>query len=292
MRRPFEIRTCRADDLWSVNWLRSLAGWNQSASFWGMLMGAPSAESWVASWGGGVVGSSVLWRYGSEMAWIGMVIVHPAYRRRGIARTLLKRCLDACQERGVARIGLDATPVGRELYSDLGFVETDEMIRHERAALSGELQMEAQDGSFASQREFSAIFDHAVLALDREGFGANRNRLIEQLAGECRLSLVVRDPLSGDLGYGMVRRGAGRLYLGPAVFSRTDLGRFATRLLLDESKPQPLIWDIPLKNETALDLAGECGFVERRRLHRMWLGADGSVPVSPKVWAIADPAVG
>lgn len=292
MRRSFEIRTCRADDLWSVNWLRSLAGWNQSASFWAMLMGAPSAESWVASWGDGVVGSSVLWRYGSEMAWIGMVIVHPAYRRRGIARALLKRCLDVCQERGVARIGLDATPVGRELYSDLGFVETDEIIRHERAALCGGLRIEVPDASFASQREFSAVLDHAVLALDRKAFGANRNRLIEGLSGECRLSLVMRDPVSGDLGYGMVRRGAGRLYLGPAVFSRADLGRFATRLLLDESRLEPLIWDIPLKNETALDLAGECGFLECRRLHRMWLGADRSVSVSPRVWAIADPAVG
>lgn len=45
----------------------------------------------------------------------------PAFRRRGVARTLVAALMDAARLRGATEISLDATAAGRPLYRGLGF---------------------------------------------------------------------------------------------------------------------------------------------------------------------------
>jgi ribosomal protein S18 acetylase RimI-like enzyme len=57
--------------------------------------------------------------------------VHPQERRRGVARALMARIVEALQERGVAYVGLDVRVdnVGaRALYDRLGFVEEERFL--------------------------------------------------------------------------------------------------------------------------------------------------------------------
>lgn len=61
-------------------------------------------------------------------AYIMNLYVHPAYRRRGIARRVLDRLVRAARDRGVDHITLEATAMGRPLYEAYGFVGmADEM---------------------------------------------------------------------------------------------------------------------------------------------------------------------
>ena len=46
----------------------------------------------------------------------------PAYRRRGIARHVLELLVEACRERNVTVISLEATAMGRPLYERFGFL--------------------------------------------------------------------------------------------------------------------------------------------------------------------------
>lgn len=55
------------------------------------------------------------------------VYVEPAWRRRGVAETLMRTVLDALASRGIQRIVLHASDAGRRLYERLGFVLTNEM---------------------------------------------------------------------------------------------------------------------------------------------------------------------
>jgi GNAT superfamily N-acetyltransferase len=55
------------------------------------------------------------------------VYVDPVWRRRGIAKALMRTLLDAISERGIGRIVLHASDEGRGLYERLGFVATNEM---------------------------------------------------------------------------------------------------------------------------------------------------------------------
>ncbi len=51
----------------------------------------------------------------------------PGYRRKGIARELMKRMIDWCRKEGFGSVLLHASEDGRPLYESLGFQPTNEM---------------------------------------------------------------------------------------------------------------------------------------------------------------------
>ena len=55
------------------------------------------------------------------------VYVEPAWRRRGVAETLMRTILDDLAARGIRRIVLHASAEGRRLYERLDSVQTNEM---------------------------------------------------------------------------------------------------------------------------------------------------------------------
>jgi GNAT superfamily N-acetyltransferase len=55
------------------------------------------------------------------------VVTVPGYRRRGIARRVMETILRWLAERGVQRVTLHTTEVGRPLYEQFGFVAGNEM---------------------------------------------------------------------------------------------------------------------------------------------------------------------
>lgn len=80
--------------------------------------------------GGGVVISAwpgVLGQHEPKRAMILNMYVEHEYRRRGIARELMKTMIAWCKENGFLRVGLHASDEGRPLYESLGFMPTNEM---------------------------------------------------------------------------------------------------------------------------------------------------------------------
>ena len=57
------------------------------------------------------------------------VYTEPAWRRRGLARSLMQIALEWCSAHGVGSVILHASPDGRPLYESLGFTPTNEMRR-------------------------------------------------------------------------------------------------------------------------------------------------------------------
>jgi GNAT superfamily N-acetyltransferase len=55
------------------------------------------------------------------------VYVYPDFRRKGIARQLMKTMIDWCRKEGFAAVYLHASQDGRPLYEALGFEPTSEM---------------------------------------------------------------------------------------------------------------------------------------------------------------------
>lgn len=62
-----------------------------------------------------------------KTAWVNAVFVHPAYRRRGIARRLMQMTIEWARARHCRRVRLRASDEGRELYASLGFGAGREM---------------------------------------------------------------------------------------------------------------------------------------------------------------------
>ncbi|MBB5233841.1 GNAT family N-acetyltransferase [Deinococcus budaensis] len=100
------------------------AAWVAGALERGVYLG------WLAEKGGKVVagaGVTLLeWgpSRGDPQPWRGRVVnvwTDPDFRRRGLARELVTRCLAAARGRGVSRLSLGTTPQARALYGALGF---------------------------------------------------------------------------------------------------------------------------------------------------------------------------
>ena len=62
-----------------------------------------------------------------QRAWIQNVYVAPEFRRRGIAREIMRTLIDWCRDQGFNSVNLHASTDGRPLYEQLGFEATNEM---------------------------------------------------------------------------------------------------------------------------------------------------------------------
>ena len=104
------------------------AGWNQIEADWRRMRDLEPEGGVVAEWDGVPVGTTIAVTFG-PIAWIAMVLVDEAYRGRGIARRLMATALEWLDERGVATVRLDATPLGQPVYERLGFQPQFELQR-------------------------------------------------------------------------------------------------------------------------------------------------------------------
>jgi GNAT superfamily N-acetyltransferase len=97
------------------------AGWNQTPADWLALMTDSPEGCLGIACDGRIVATTTLVCYEKRLAWIGMVLTHPDYQRRGFARKLVSQAIDMAHDREVRTIKLDATDLGRPLYESLGF---------------------------------------------------------------------------------------------------------------------------------------------------------------------------
>ena len=109
------IRTMTRADIDLGMRLKEQAGWNQTEDDWRRLIESDPEGVFVAELTQGSVpaGAAATVCYGKRLGWIGMVLVGPRFRRRGIGTRLVNRCIEYLRERGVETIKLDATPAGR-----------------------------------------------------------------------------------------------------------------------------------------------------------------------------------
>jgi GNAT superfamily N-acetyltransferase len=85
---------------------------------------AAGAGLWLMDWPPHMVGR------GARRGNILNVYTVEDFRRRGLARQLMKAALLWCGENGIDVVILHASPVGKALYESLGFAATNEMRLH------------------------------------------------------------------------------------------------------------------------------------------------------------------
>jgi len=283
------LRLMTEGDLAAVDALRRLAGWNQTPEDWRRLLELEPQGCFLAEVNDELAGTVTTTAYGRAIAWIGMMLVHPKHRRRGVATHLMSRAIEHLRRRSVRCIRLDATPAGYPLYEKLGFVPEWTLTRCQRAATG--TPASAGDGGLSTTRELAPADWDAVEQIDAAAFGAPRSRLLRGLARQSVKALVwpARQPV---LGWGLLRGGADADYLGPVTCSRPEGAISLATELLRGTATRPVLWDVPDGNDAAKATAERFGFAPIRTLTRMRLGpaAAGSDPRAQ--FAIADPAVG
>ncbi len=270
--------------------IRDLAGWNQSLQDWKRLLRHDPHGCFVAEWNGRPAGTATTTSYSKELAWIGMVLVDPDVRRRGIGTALLMRCIEHLRQSGVNCIKLDATPLGKQVYDPLGFVSEWSLSRWQTTELSvcpERIETASDPGSRPlDSRDIGCVAD-----LDAAAFGVARNRMLSILATQSATH-VRRDAAGRIVGYGMLRPGARAYYLGPIVAEDESSGIVLADNLLGSIPDRPLYWDIPDTNQAAIRVARRYGLHRQRTLTRMYLGENTRPGTRSAQWAIAAPEIG
>jgi GNAT superfamily N-acetyltransferase len=245
-----QIRLLNRSDIPAVMELNRAAGWNQLEADWLRLLELEPEGCFVLLCDGRIAATATTVCYGRRLAWIGMVLTHPDFRRRGFGRRVTEEAIEYAERRAVEWIKLDATDMGRPLYLELGFEDEAPIERWK-------MVLPAADAARASPAPFQ--FD---VALDREAFGAERSALLENLArGEAA-------SIPGQ-GYIMARPGANAFSVGPCVARSPLTARTLLEWLFSKHAGEPVFWDLLPANEPAVSLARQFGFAPARRLVRM-----------------------
>lgn len=134
------IRSLLIEDIDDAFELSSLAGWNQTRDDWRLLL--ETAEVCLAIEADGRLASTAtLICYGTKLAWVGMILTHPDFRRRGYARVLMNEIMARASELRIATVKLDATDFGRNLYESFGFRTEQTVERWERCGDADETEL-------------------------------------------------------------------------------------------------------------------------------------------------------
>ena len=249
------IRPMQAEDIEGAMRLKSIANWNQTRLDWKRLLRLEPNGCFVDEREGVVAGTTTALRHGTELAWIGMVLVLPEFRRKGIATGLMRHALAWLGECGNAVTGLDATSMGHPLYRKLGFCDVEWIERWERPAECGDVE---------AVREISEGMPDSLLALDRSACGYDRSALIRDLSSDPSVECVCSD---GGFAFG--RPGSAAWYAGPCTATSQGDAETILRHLLAPHARQPVFWDLLPASEGARQVAHRLGFRPARRLMRM-----------------------
>lgn len=260
------------------------AGWNQVQHDWELfLKHEPEGSRVAVDDNDEVVGTVTTLNYENHFSWIGMVLVDPSKKRKGIGTQLLQEAFQVIPENQTIR--LDATPDGREVYLKLDFKDEYQLSR-----------MHLDDVPISKLQPFNARqmdeydFDR-VLKSDQKVFGADRKDVLEWIRkASPELAFVVEDEKEIS-GYCFGRRGYHYTQIGPVVAQHINDAKKVVSAAMQRCPGGPVILDV---NQDAvwLDWLYSLGCTEQRRFQRMYRGKNTWPGRPNKQFAISGPELG
>jgi GNAT superfamily N-acetyltransferase len=280
--RAINIRLLFESDIPAAMRLKEAAAWNQTEEDWRRLLALEPNGCFAAVKEGLLVGTTTTTTHGSELGWIGMVLVDPQQRRQGIATLLMNVALDFLKHK-VATVKLDATAQGQHVYEKLGF-QVESVVERWSGTSN------AHNAETPNVPDDEAVRD--LLVLDHVAFQADRSKVIEKLIEDACVPPVLLKAVDGTLnGYALARRGTNADYVGPVVATSPKYVESLLDRALSELPERRVYIDFNTECGAGTSVLSDRGFVKERELIRMSTGAPAA-KTSPFVIAIAGPETG
>jgi GNAT superfamily N-acetyltransferase len=253
------IRRLTLDDLPDCLALAQDREWSPEAHKWRLLLEVGTGYG-IHDDAGDLVGSTILTRYGADLAAISMVLVAARCGRQGLGRRLMTHAL---AQAGDATVFLNATKYGRPLYERLGFVSVGTTFTH-----IGDFSATAMA---AGSRPAEPVDLPAIRKLDRQVNGADRTDVMTRLPGFAE-QLRVIERHGAITGYASAWRNVDHVLVGPVIADSVDdaqtliadLASTITgpvRLDLDDRHPRLREWateyGVPERTSTAVMVRGD-----------------------------------
>jgi hypothetical protein len=235
---------------------------------------------------GTLAASTIVLPYGATFAWVCMVLVLPAQRRKGYATRLL-RGAQAESVKSRFTLVLDATPAGRTVYAQEGFRDCWGFARLALAQTARAAGMPDTRGVRPLQPQDWP----QLLALDATAFGASREPVLRALAARLPEAALVRERGGRVEGFLLGREGREARQLGPLVARDAETAKALLAAALARVAA-PLYLDL-VDRETALRAwLEELGFAFQRPFTRMVYGAERAPGDERLVYCPAGPELG
>jgi GNAT superfamily N-acetyltransferase len=256
--------------------LSKAANWNQNEADWRLMLEV--GRGWGISVESTLAASTLVLPYGGDFAWVSMVLVLPEHRRKGFASRLLRTAMADLEQRHLTPV-LDATPAGRTVYTQEGF---SDRWRFKRFYLK-ERKTARVDGKARPVRDADWKM---MLELDREAFGASREKVLRDLHRRLPQSALIVD----GKGFVLGRDGREARQIGPLVATDADAARALLAHALAVVEP-PLYVD--LTDHAGFEgLMDELGFRVQRPFTRMVRGSRSAPGKQALNYLVAGPELG
>ncbi|WIG43402.1 GNAT family N-acetyltransferase [Bacillus toyonensis] len=165
-----------------------------------------------------LIASAAIILYGEKVASIGMVIVHPDYKGRGIGKAITHSCMNSVSAR--TPIMLIATDEGKYLYEKLGFRVVSYVSKYicnsyntnYKCARNEEYMMDYEEGDLEE-----------IIKIDEYAFGTNRKEFLKKRMMQSEQCTVVKDKEQNILGYGLSIQTPENKILGPVVAKNDEM---------------------------------------------------------------------
>lgn len=284
------IRALETSDLAGAQRLSESAQWNQNENDWSMMLRLGQGWCIDAADDAGrlqLAASVVVLPYGTRFAWVSMVLVLPAFRRRGFAQQLLRHALVQLRAQGRAAV-LDATPAGHAVYVQEGFADTWGFARHRREAGA----VLPKRPAAPSTRPLAEGDWPAIDMLDRVAFGAGRLPLLRCLAERLPQAARVLEQGARLRGYVLGRDGREALHIGPLLADDDDVARALLHDALQPLSGEAVYIDLLDTRHALLPWLRERGFAFQRPFTRMVHGTDAAPGDPATIVLAAGPELG
>jgi GNAT superfamily N-acetyltransferase len=262
------------------------AGWNQLAADWNVFIdhGRVYALETPAD---RIVATTATLPY-DRFAWISMVLVTSAYRRRGLATLLMRRAMQELAASNLVPI-LDATPDGRAVYRKLGFVDSwrfHRLLRREAHSTQAPVVPAAIAIRPITDRDWPAL-----AAYDGAAFGAERGGVLSSLRGRLPPAELLAERGGRIAGFLLGRDGRLAAQLGPLIADDDTIAQALLARALATLSAAVLIDLADAKAELRSWLEA-CGFAAVRPFTRMIHGTARRYDDAQRTYAVIGPEFG
>ena len=206
-----------------------------------------------------------------KLGWIGLLIVNPEVRGRGVGSVLMGAAVNYLQRAGCKSIMLEAVEKAVPLYRQFGFREEFDSLRF-RGQVGLMVRLGRLESGIRKMREKDVV---EVARFDVRYFGADRLRVLRSLLLDAPDFCYVAEDDTGVMGYIMARRVEDGFWVGPWVCERLRWARFLFDVLVEAVSGSDVVLRVgaPAVNVKAQGLLEKLDFQLTGKSVRMVLGS-------------------
>jgi GNAT superfamily N-acetyltransferase len=266
----FEIRQMRPADLdTALGWARD-EGWNPGLDDARAFFAADPSGFFMGFADGVPVACISVVKYGDGFASLGLYIVRPSHRGKGLGKAIWDA---ATASAGTRTVALDGVPAQQDNYRTSGFA-----LAHRSARWGGRPQ-----GPVATSphvRALSSADWPAVLAYDAQCFPAPRDAFLAPWLQPSAARQTAGWFEDGQLrGYGAIRRSVEGWKVGPLFADDAAVAEALIGALIGAVDADQVFIDVPEPNVAGVALARRLGLTPAFETARMYRGPDPRLPL-------------